>query len=112
VTLTWPPDLRVGGGREKEEEEEEGKGGQKNKRQVRGGHLGPGLLTCWRAGGEKKKKEKKKKERRGERRKGSYVGFICVSVCEMARRQAPIFFKCALKKKKPARVPGFFLYCP
>ena len=59
-------------------------------------------------GGEKKKK----KERRGERRKGSYVGFICVSVCEMARRQASIFFKCALKKKKPARVPGFFLYCP
>ena len=57
-------------------------------------------------GGEKKKK----KERRGERRKGSYVGFICVSVCEMARRQASIFFKCALKKKKPARVPGFFLY--
>jgi hypothetical protein len=26
---TWPPDLRVGGGREKEEEEEEGKGGAK-----------------------------------------------------------------------------------
>ena len=87
---TWPPDLRVGGGREKEEEEEEGKGGQKNKRQVRVDHLGPGLLTCWRAGGERKKK--KKKERRGERRKSSYVGFICVGVCEMARRQAPIFF--------------------
>ena len=78
---TWPPDLRVGEGREKEEEEEEGKGGQKNKRQVRVDHLGPGLLTCWRAGVEKKKKKKKKKkERRGERRKGSYVWYICVSV--------------------------------
>ena len=94
------------GGEKKKKMKKKERVGQKNKRQVRGDHLGPGLLTCWRAGGE----QKKKKERRGERRKGSYVGFICVSVWEMARRQASIFFKCALKKKKPARVPGFFLY--
>ena len=59
-------------------------------------------------GGEKKKK----KERRGERRKGSYVGFICVSVCEMARRQASIFFKCALKKKKTSEGAWFFPLLP
>ena len=63
---TWPPDLRVGEGREKEEEEEEGKGGQKNKRQVRGDHLGP-LAPDLLAGGGREKEEEGKERRKKKR---------------------------------------------